>query len=560
MSTSSSISILSKPVNFLILFLACLLCFSSCRETTSTSGNSNANTSNKEDRQFFKYNQASGVNSLDPAFSKDQATMWIDNQIFNGLVQVDKYLNIKPCLAKSWTVSDDGLIYTFKLHENVYFHEHELFKSKEERKLTAHDVVYSFARILDPKVASPGAWIFSDKIAKTDGFKAIDDYTFQLKLTKPFRPVLGILSMQYCSVVPKKIVEHYGKDFRANPIGSGPFKMKHWKEGDVLILEKNPNYWEKNTAGKQLPLLDGVRVTFNENKQAAYLEFTKGTTDFMSGIDPSFKDELLNKNGELKENLKGKMVLEKSAYLNTEYLGFLMDTNKNPILKDKRIRQAINYGFDREKMVRFLRNNVGVPATAGFIPKGLPSFNADAVKGYTYNPEKARQLVKEAGFSPQNPMPQILLETTSSYLDLCTFIQKELENIGIKLRLETLPPSSLREKTSKSQSDFFRASWIADYPDAESFLTILYGDYPAPPNYTRFKNAEYDKLYQQALLENNNDKRYKLYHKMDRVLIEEAPVVPLYYDEVLRFKNPKVKGLENNAMNLLILKNVYFEE
>jgi len=534
------------------ILLCCLfLCFS-CDNDPKNSKNGTNNT----DKKVFRYNQPSAVNSLDPAFSKDQATMWIANQLFNGLVQIDKDLNIKPCLATKWDISDDGLTYTFHLRDDALFHPHELLANEAERKLTAHDVVYSFSRIIDPKIASPGAWIFNDKIDKTEPFKAIDDQTFQLKLLKPFRPVLGILSMQYCSVISQKIGTHYGKELRTNPIGTGAFQYKHWKEGDVLILDKNETYWERNEKGVQLPFLDIIRISFNENKQAAYLEFMKEKLDFISGIDPSYKDDLLTTEGSLKGELSEKINLQKSPYLNSEYLGFLMDEKKNAVLKDKRVRQAINYGFDRAKMIRFLRNNVGVPATAGFVPKGLPSFDPQAVKGYSYNPDKARKLLKEAGFGSNKPVPEILLETTNSYMDLCTYIQKQLKEIGIPLRLELLPSASLREKMSKSQTNFFRASWIADYPDAESFLTILYGDYPAPPNYTRFKNAEYDALYQRALLENNNSKRYELYQKMDKILVEEAPIVPLYYDEVLRFIQKRVTGLENNAMNLLILKNV----
>jgi len=538
-----------KKHNYYILILLTFL-ISACG-TSEKKANDNGGT----ELSVFRYNQPSSINSLDPAFSKDQATMWIGNQLFNSLVQIDENLNILPSIAESWETSTDGLTYTFKLRKDVKFHPHELFKSEEERLLTANDVVYSFNRILDPKVASPGAWIFSDKVNKENAFTALNDYTFQLKLTKPFRPVLGILSMQYCSVVSKKVAEHYAREFRSNPIGSGPFKLKKWKEGEMLILEKNEDYWESKN-GQQLPLLDGVKVSFNENKQAAYLDFMQGKLDLISGIDPSYKDDLLTPDGTLKPALSSKITLDKSPYLNTEYLVFLMDDKKNPALKDKRIRQAINYGFDREKMIRFLRNNIGVPATAGFVPKGLPSFNPSAVKGYTYNPDKARELIKAAGYSNANPLPEILLETTSSYIDLCTFIQKQLKDIGINVRLEQMPPASLREKISKSESNFFRASWIADYPDAESFLTILYGPYPAPPNYTRFDNPKFNELYQAALLENDNAKRYALYNEMDNVLIEEAPVVPLFYDEVLRFKQKSIKGLKNNAMNMLILKEV----
>jgi len=529
-----------------VLLLLISLFFSSCTEETKP-------TDSKNDLKIFRYNQASAVNTLDPAYAKDQGTIWVANQIFNTLVQFDDNLNIVDGLAERWENSDDGLVYTFYLRKNIPFHKDA---NLTDHTVTAEDVAYSFSRILDPKLASPGSWIFSDKIADEDAFVALDEHTFQLSLKKPFRPIMGILCMQYCSIVSKKAAEHYGVDFRSHPVGSGPFQYKNWKENDVLILEKNPNYWEKDKAGNSMPKLDAVRISFNENKQAAYLDFKQGKLDFLSGIDPSYQDELLTEKGELHPNFTETVVLDKSPFLNSEYLGFLLDEKTNPALSDKRVRQAINYGFDREKMMRFLRNNVGVPATAGFVPKGLPSYNPKKVKGYTYQPEKAKKLLAEAGYTTQNPLPQILLETTSSYVDLCTFIQKQLTEIGINIRLETIPSSSLRERMSKSESPFFRASWIADYPDAESFLTILYGDYPAPPNYTRFNNKTYNEIYQKALLENDDETRFAYYQAMDQILIEEAPIVPLYYDEVLRFKKKKIKGLNNNGMNLLMLKNV----
>ena len=207
-------------------------------------------------------------------------------------------------------------------------------------------------------------------------------------------------------------------------------------------------------------------------------------------------------------------------------------------------------------MIQFLRNNIGVPANSGFVPAGLPSFDAEKVKGYDYNPKKAQALLKEAGFENGKGLGEIKLETTSSYKDLCTFIQKQLGEIGIKVEMELHPASFLREKTAKGAAHFFRASWIGDYPDAETYLTVLHGENPAPPNYTQFNNAEYNKLYKMALRENDDAKRYELYQKMDKILVEEAPIVPLYYDEVLRFVQKDVENMRVNAFNLLSLKAV----
>jgi len=501
--------------------------------------------------QVFRYNQASALHSLDPAFAKDQASIWVARQLFNTLVEVDENLNIQPSIAKKWEFSNDGKRITFHLRDDVYF----VNENGQQENLTSIDVAYSLQRLIDPKVASPGAWVFNGRVADYNPFVAKSDYVFELNLKAPFQPIMGILSMQYCSIVSKKSVEKFGKEFRSNPVGSGPFQLKKWSEGEALFMAKNPNYWEKDAQGQNLPYLDGVKVTFNENKRTAFTDFVNGNLEFISGLDGSYKDEVLTKEGELQANFQGKIIMEKSPYLNTEYLGFNLKNPSNKVLLNEKVRKAINYGFDRSKMIRYLRNNIGKPAVHGFIPPGLPGHN-NQLKGFDYNPEKAKQLLKQAGYSNTNLVPEIVLETSSSYKDLCIYIQRQLLEIGIRLRIEMVPPSFLREKMSKGESDFFRASWIGDYPDAETFLTVFYGGNPAPPNYTRFKNQNFDKLYNLALIETDDEKRHAFYRDMDKEIINNAPIIPLFYDEVVRFSQPYVKGLKMNAFNWLTLKKV----
>ena len=219
-----------------------------------------------------------------------------------------------------------------------------------------------------------------------------------------------------------------------------------------------------------------------------------------------------------------------------------------------KIRQAINYGFDRVKMLKYLRNNIGTPALQGFVPKGLPSFSEN-LKGYNYNPEKAKQLITESNFDLNT---EIILSTTSSYLDLCEYIQHALAEIGVKVRVEVSPPSTHRQMVATSKLTFFRGSWIADYADAENYLALFYSKNFCPdgPNYTHFTNTEFDNLYEKASQETNDSMRYELYIEMDELIIQEAAIVPLYYDRVLRFTQPNISGFNSNAMNLLDLKRV----
>ncbi len=521
------------------------------------------NNNTVSNKKILRYNQSSGITSLDPAFARDQANIWAVRQLYSSLVQLDKNLNIVPCIAKHWEISENGLTYTFHLRNDVRFIDHEVFSNTKGRKITAHDVAYSFSRIIDVETASPGSWIFNGKVADENPFTAIDDTTFILKLKSPFRPMLSILTMEYTCIVPKEAIDKFGKDFRSNPVGSGPFKMKVWKEGNVLILVKNESYFEKDNAGNSLPYLDGVKISFIESKETQYLKFIQGDIDFMSGLDKSYINELLTADGKLKEKHKPRINMLKAPYLNTEYLGILSDTAndlvKNHPFELKYVRQAINYSFDRKEMIQYLRNNVGVPAHSGFVPMGLPSFNAEVVKGYNYNPEKARKLLKQAGIESENQFPATTLYMNAAYEDLGIYIQQQLKNLGIPVKLELVPGAFLREQMSKSKALFFRGSWIADYPDAESYLTPFYSKNGSPPNYTRFSNKTFDALYEKAVNENNDDARYALYQEMDKILVDEAPVVPLFYDEVVRFVRKNVKGLEPNAMNMLDLRTIKIE-
>jgi peptide/nickel transport system substrate-binding protein len=538
---------LLKKSRICFLFLATVFIFTSCH--VRSAGN----------KKTFRYNEPTGIATLDPAFAKNQSIIWPVHQLYNTLVQTDSSLNIIPSLAVSWEISSDNLTYRFHLRTDVFFHDNDAFPAGKGRKMVAADVIYSLSRILDKKTASSGSWIFNERVEGVSAFRAPDDSTFEMKLLTPFHPMLGLLSMQYCSVVPHEVVEKYGKDFRSHPCGTGPFRFKSWEEGQDLILIKNEHYFEKDASGEPLPYLDAIKISFFDNRATEFLLLQQGRLDFMNDIDPSFKDEVLNKKGELKKDWRGRLQLSKSPYLNTEYLGIVVDSSlaivKNSPLRLLKIRQAINYGFDRRKMMMYLRNSIGTPAESGFIPPGLPCYDSAIVIGYHYDPAKARQLLKEAGFPDGGGMPQITLKTIDTYADLAGFIVRELQEVGIRVQVDIVQKSLLLEETAKSQAPFFRASWIGDYPDAENYLSVFYSENPAPPNYTRYHNPAFDLLYRQSLIENNDSLRYSLYRKMDQLVIRDAPIVPLWYDEVIHLVSPSVSGFEANGLNLLELRH-----
>ena len=514
-----------------------------------------------ENLAIFKYNESAGILTLDPIYAKDLPHIWACNQLFNSLVAFDDRMNLVPMVAKSWDISEDGLRYTFHLRNDVQFHEDKCFDelTAKSRFVTAHDFVYSFNRVVDKTMNSPGLWIFSSVKHDDDhyAFTALDDTTFQIELSKPFPPFLGILSMTYASVVPQEAVEYYGDNFRSHPVGTGPFHFQYWKEGVKLVFRKNPNYFECDAAGERLPYIDAVSISFLIDKQVAFLEFIKGKFDFMSGIDARYKDELLTYDGNLRKKYENKIELITEPYLNTEYFSFFIDPN-DPLGPDRAraLRQAVSLCIDREKMMRYLRNGIGEPGTGGMIPVGLPGHSNTI--GYSYDLKRAQRLVAD------NHLQGHLLQlaTVADYADIGKFVQSQVEQIGLQCKMEVMPPATMRSMRNNGSLPFFRSSWVADYPDAENYLSLFTTSNFAPsgPNYTHYTNPKYDKLYDKALLCNDLQERAKYYTEMDSLMMQDAPVVVLFYDEVLRFVNKRVKDMGSNPTNLLDLRRVRIGE
>ncbi len=615
--------------NFQLLILHCtlLILFSSCGRDNS----------HDEDLKIFKYNESAGILTLDPIYAKDLPHIWACNQIFNGLVAFDDEMNVVPAIAKSWNISDDGMTYTFVLRDDVYFHEDTCFAVKslshrvaespsnfledlKTRKVVAEDFVYSFNRVLDRKLNSSGSWIFSNvkssqqPIANSQqlkyAFEAIDDTILKIELTQPFPAFLGILSMTYASVVPHEAVDFYGTEFGRHPVGTGPFKYQYWKEGVKLVFRKNPNYFEfektpshqvtkspSHKVTQRLPYIDAVSISFIIDKQVAFMEFVKGKFDFMSGIDARYKDELLTRDGQLRQEYEDDIYLIREPYLNTEYLAFFL--GENDTLGEERslaLRQAVSYSIDREKMLRYLRNGIGTPGNYGIIPVGLPGaweqgtgsreqgtgsrglgagdweqgvpFSSPVPEsrsrvpsqsiGYPYNPKKAERLLQDNDLLGY----ELKLYTTQDYIDIAKFVQSALTEVGLNCKVEEMMPAALREKRANGNLPFFRSSWVADYPDAENYLSLFTTNNftPRGPNYTHYSNAKFDELYQKSLTCNDIEERARIYHAMDSLMMTEAPVVILFYDEVLRFVNKNVEGLGSNPTNMLNLKKVKINE
>jgi peptide/nickel transport system substrate-binding protein len=525
-----------------------------------------------DERRVFRYNQPEALSSLDPAFARNQANSWAVSQLFNGLMELDSTLLPVPALARRYSISPDGRLYTFVLRPGVRFHDSDVFAGGKGRAVTAADFVYSFRRILDAATASSGGWIFRGKVLeKPDGnpsdtaFVAVNDSTLRIHLKEPFIPFLGILTMPYAYVVPHEAVAKYGKDFREHPVGTGPFQFKLWDEGNVLLYERNPGYWRTDRQGNKLPYLDAVAVSFLPDRKTEFLTFMQGKLDFLSGIRAGSRDLIMHPDGTIRDDFKGKFTVQKAPYLNTEYLGFQLDsanlTGEQAVqgraLRDKRVRQALNYALNKPEMLTYLLNRVGHAGTSGFVPTALPSFSEKEVPGYTYQPQKARQLLRAAGYGPQHPL-RLRLSTVLERKEIGEYLQKQWADVGAQVQIDINQSAAQQDLVDNGRVAFFAKSWLGDYPDAENYLALFYSPNfsPAGPDKTHFKNAAYDKLYDEARRTQDVAKRTALYQAMDRIVVEESPVISLYYDEVVRLTQNNVRGLTPNPMNQLLLERV----
>ena len=482
------------------------------------------------DKMVFRYNEPAGIPTLDPAFAKDKSTIWAVQQLFESLVALDAENEIVPALAAFWSVSENGRVYEFSLRE-AYFHD--------GRKLSPADVVYSLKRLQNPAIASPGSWVLDDVLGIYESVWG----TVIVELHAPNASFLSLLAMPYCGVMPAGAVEA-----ATSPVGTGPFKIHRWYYGEKLVLHKHEQYWKQDAEGQPLPYLDGISVSFLPDQQSAFLEYLSGNFDFLPNLDPSFKDDLLTKSGELQSRYQESHRLERTPFLNTEYLIFNAEKGLS-----KELRWALNAGINREEMIQSLRNGVGIPARGGIVPFGLPEYQ-DSI-GAAYAPDSVAALLASM------ELPELTLVTVANYRDLCEYVQGEMAGLGWSIAVNVVPSATLRSEKSAGTLDFFRASWIADYPDAENYLMLFYSGYKAPngPNYSLYENARYDAMYEQIRALPPGEERSALMRKADQYLMQEQALVPLFYDEVLRVYPEYVRGVESNALNALNLLEARFE-
>jgi peptide/nickel transport system substrate-binding protein/oligopeptide transport system substrate-binding protein len=472
--------------------------------------------------------------TLDPALSTDMYAVTVTQQLFDGLVQFDKDLNIIPAIAKSWKISHDGLTYTFYLREGVKFHN--------GREVTTEDFIYSLTRIIDPKTKSPAA-NFLDRVKGfkefqegrsnyVTGLKSKGRYIFETKLTEPYSPVLSILGMNKFKVLPKEEVEKLGVDFGKYPVGTGPFKFVSMKEGEEIILEANPDYFEGR------PYLDKIifKIFHGAPREEILRQFKEGKLE--DSFIP-FRD--------VEEMAKSKQyVFLQKPMLSLRFYG--LNSQIEP-LKIEKIRKAINFSVPKELIGRDILKGMA-HLTDRIIPLGMPGYTP--IKGsFGYQPQKAKQLLREAGYPEGKGLPPIEFWSAAKAelaVKELEMVKTYLSQIGINLNIqyETQWPK-FQEILSSRGTPMFMYAWYADFPDPDNFLWTLFHS-KSKYNYTNYHNPEVDRLLDKARAERDYLKRMAMYRKIEEIVLDDAPIVPMVNHLFQMVYQPYVRGVEVSAL------------
>jgi peptide/nickel transport system substrate-binding protein len=534
----------------------------------------------------MRLNEVEAFKSLNPISVNEVVSFHIGTQLFEGLVKFDQAdLSVKPAIASHWEINENQTEWTFHIRQGVMFHADACFADGKGRAMTANDIKYCFDKLctsdannaqfdvtFKDRVVGANEAFESSKAGKNigvSGVKVTNDSTLVITLKQPFAGFLNIIAMPGCWIYPKEAVDKYAQDFRIHPVGTGPFQLETVKEGEVLIMKKNPNYYGVDKDGNKLPYLEGIKYTFIREKKAEILEFKSGNLDMVYRLPVEIFHEIMGDLEHAKDRKTDFQIMNSPAF-NTNYLGF---NCASAVFAKKEVRLAFNYAIDRHKIADFTIQGEGSSADYGVVPY-VEAFEKDGydfkgLKGYTFDAEKAKNYMKQAGYPDGKGFPKLTLQINSGGGDrnilIAEVIQKMLkENLNIDIDINTVPMAEHIEHLQLGKSDFFRLAWVADYPDPETFLTIFYGKHvPANPtektyiNYFRFKNARFDSLFAASFTEPDKAKRYALLSRAEQIVLDEAAFMPIFYDENFRLEQLNVRNFPENAMNYMDLSVVY---
>jgi peptide/nickel transport system substrate-binding protein/oligopeptide transport system substrate-binding protein len=472
--------------------------------------------------------------SLDPARISDVYSRSVAQQIFDGLVQFDQTLAIAPALAQFWTASRDGLTWTFSLRKGLRFHH--------GREVTAEDVVYSFTRILDPRTRSGAADLFlaikgaaefrEGRANRVAGLSVLDRHTVQVVLNEAQVPFVSVLAVGHAKIVPRDVVEREGESFGRQPVGTGPFKFVRWERGKEIVLAANPDYFDGP------PRLSGLvyRIYPGEQWEATYDEFKKGNLEDAPLPTRNYRAVVRDKSH----------LHVKRPMISVRFYGF--NTRIKP-LNDRRIRQALIYAIPRAAILEEAFQGRYIPAR-GILPPGTQGFNP-ALKGYSYDPQRARDLLVQAGYPGGRGLPTIAIWSSVQLEALVQELEqmrRYLEAVGVpaEIRYETNWPAYSR-LLDERKLPVFLYGWYADVPDPDNFLFKLFHSRSAR-NFFDYRNPAVDELLARARAASEPSRRVELYRQAEQLVLEDAPLMPVMHHTYERVFQPYVRSIEVSGL------------
>ncbi|MFL5764508.1 MAG: ABC transporter substrate-binding protein [Bacteroidia bacterium] len=568
--------------SFLFLFSAAVL-FNSC---SNNSDSGSANRVAKGDKVYggtLRINETEQFQTLYPAGITDIGSAHLANQIYEGLVKFNpKDLTVIPSIAEKWDIDAAGTTYTFHLKKGVMFQDNDCFPDGKGREVKASDVKYSFELLCtDSKDNSNFSATFKDRVVgankffdaskgkpngSIDGIKTPDDYTVSITLTSPSTSFLFALASPAASVIAKEAYDKYGTDMK---VGTGPFMFVDNGAADKVLLKRNNNYHGKDSLGNQLPFLDSVVISFLPTKKQELDAFQNGNLDMVIGLpSESIKDMVESQIADF-QNKPPKYVLERSPEMASQYYEFNM--TKEPF-NNVKVRQAFCYALDRNKIVDdVLKGEAYGPGVNGICPPSFRGYDITKITGYDFDAAKAKKLLAEAGYPNGKGFPKVKIELNSGgakNTNVVLEIQKQLmEVLNVNVDFEVVPQKQKMDDAKYARAELFRAAWIADFPSPENFLWILYGatvpadiTQPSYPNTPRYKNPEFDKLFDAGKSAKTQEEGYADFLKAEQLMINDAPIMVLWYDENYRLVKSHVRDLYSNPMRFRDYSAVYLKE
>lgn len=555
----------------ILIFVAVSLMSCGSGEDSNASGNIEKNGSAVGNISCLDFAIGEKYTTLDPIKITDIVSFHIAGQILEPLLRFDdKDLSLRPSIARSWTISEDDLVYTFALKEGVEFHSNSCFLEGKGRALTAKDVLYTFKRIYLEK-SSYAYSLFKNVIKGSEdyisgeiaGIKALDDYTVEFTLNKPSSNFLNLLANINSSIVAKEAIE------KNEIVGSGPFTYSAENDTkDAVTLLRNTNYHMTDEEGQQLPYLESVAFNYVYTGQEQLKLFMENKLDVITGIPPESVKELVASQIADFENKPSKYVLGRNPEVTTTYL--TLNTAILPF-SNKKVRQALGMAIDKSKIVNnVLKGEAYSPGNNGIVPSAIKGYDFSSIVGLEYNLTKAKERLAEAGYPGGKGFPTITLASLkrNTSIRVALEIQKQLlTNLNINVEISSIPLKEMIDMNSRSELNMCLGGWLGEFPDPVTFLSLFYGaDVPDSPleisfpNESRYKNDKFDKLYEEALVTVDENKRYELCLKADQIIATDVPGIALWYHENYQLIKSTVTGYQANSMNIQYLTHVKIKD